>query len=778
MAPVLWLVALVVSIWLLGWHTTVTTDLTALLPASAGRIQQLLVDQLRDGVASRLILIGLEGGEPQALADASRHLARRLKDSDLFSYVNNGEAEYSGGERDALMRRRYLLSPSVTPEQFTAEGLREALQDNLRRLGSPVGAVIKSLLPSDPTGEFVHILSRLSPDGGPSSQHGVWFSRDGARAQLVAGTRAPGFDLDQQQAAIETIRRAFAGALLPAPAQLLISGPGVFAVESRAVIERDSWRLSAIAGAVVIVILLSVYRSIRIVLLSLLPVVSGLLVGIAAVGLVFGSVHGITLGFGATLIGEAVDYPTYLFTHVAPGESVRETLRRMWPTLRLAVLTTVFGGLTMLLSSFRGLSQLGLLSVTGVLVAGLVTRWVLPSLAPDRGIGIDRRTLSVDWTRAMRSSRYGRWLMWCLLAASLIVMATRHAGMWDDDLANLSPVSESAKALDQELRAELGAPDVRYLVMVTGNNEEEALTRSESIAGALQGLVERHLLAEFDMAAHYLPSRDTQSRRRAALPQGAALRAALKEALRGLPFREDLFEPFLREVEQARTGALIDLADWQSSALSLKIRSLLLENGHEWTALVPLRGVSDGAQIAARISELGDPHVVFLDLKEESNQLVNGYRHESLRLTSWGILAIAAILWWGLRDLFAVGRVLAPVLMAVVMVVAVLILLGERLNLFHLVSLLLVIGIGLNYALFFNRDVRDEADTRRTVLSLMVCSMATLSAFGALAFSRTPVLHAIGLTVGLGCLFSLFVSAVLAKAPAAHPVAMGAQESL
>jgi predicted exporter len=118
--------------------------------------------------------------------------------------------------------------------------------------------------------------------------------------------------------------------------------------------------------------------------LSALPVLTGLLVGVAAVSLVFGSVHGITLAFGITLIGEAVDYPSYVFTQRRSGESILDVLGRVWPTLRLAVLTTVFGSLTLLLSSLQGLSQLGVLSMVGVLVAGLATRWVLPAVAPRR----------------------------------------------------------------------------------------------------------------------------------------------------------------------------------------------------------------------------------------------------------------------------------------------------------------------------------------------------------------------------------------------------------
>jgi predicted exporter len=298
----LWLLSLACSGWLVA-HTRVTTDLAALLPASADRVQRLLVSQLRDGVASRLMLIGLEGGEPEALAEVSRKMTRRLLDSGLFNYANNGEAAYLSAEREVLMQHRYLLSPSVAPGRFTPAALRDALERDLQLLGSPMGSMIKSILPSDPTGELIQIMDHLSFGGGPTTLHGVWFSADGKRAQLIAETRAAGFDIDRQQEAVEVVRRAAAVSGLPDTGRVVMSGPGVFAVESRSVIERDSWKLSVIAGVLVILILLGTYRSLTIVLASMLPVLSGLLVGMAAVGALFGSVHGITLGFGATLIG-------------------------------------------------------------------------------------------------------------------------------------------------------------------------------------------------------------------------------------------------------------------------------------------------------------------------------------------------------------------------------------------------------------------------------------------------------------------------------------------
>src|SRR5262249_22989940 len=147
-------------------------------------------------------------------------------------------------------------------------------------------------------------------------------------------------------------------------------------------IQSEARWFSMLATVLVLVLLVAAYRSAAPVALSALPVASGILAGLAAVGWVFGPVHGITLGFGVPLIGEAVDYPSYAFIQAARGERLLDTVERIGPTLRLAVLTTVFGASAMALSSFQGLAQLGVLTIVGVGVAGLVTRWVLPALAP------------------------------------------------------------------------------------------------------------------------------------------------------------------------------------------------------------------------------------------------------------------------------------------------------------------------------------------------------------------------------------------------------------
>ena len=181
-------------------------------------------------------------------------------------------------DREFLWRNRYLLSPAVTPERFSRGALRARLEENLRLLGSPAGMLVRRILPGDPSGELLHILERFEGQARPATRDGVWFSRDGRRALLLAQTRAAGYDIDAQERALALIRGAFAQAGA-SDARLLLSGPGVFSVSTRATIRDDALRFSLIATALIAALLLAIYRSPRVLGLGLLPVASGAVAG-------------------------------------------------------------------------------------------------------------------------------------------------------------------------------------------------------------------------------------------------------------------------------------------------------------------------------------------------------------------------------------------------------------------------------------------------------------------------------------------------------------------
>ncbi len=455
------------------------TDLSAFLPANPTPMQQLLVDQLRDGPASRLILFAIEGGDAAARARASTLMVNRLRKDTQFSMVNNGAADAQQNDREFLFKHRYLLSEAVSAERFSAAGLHAAIGDTIDNLASPAGLLFKSLLPRDPTGELLNIIDQLSRSPAPQVQNGVWVSADGTRSIGVAQTTAGGSDSDAQGRAIDAIRAAFAAAVGELPAvdapvaatrgpQLKLSGPGVFAVAARAKIETAVVRLSIASSILVVTLLLAVYRSLPALGLGLLPVASGALVGIAAVALGFGAVHGVTLGFGVTLIGESVDYSIYFFIQSSRQHSdagARGWQRLWWPTIRLGMLTSVCGFASLLPSGFPGLKQLGLYSVSGLIAAALVTRFVLPELLPARFAISDVTPLGNAIAGALRRSRRigaasVAVLAALLMATSIAVLYHYRDSLWNRDLAALSPISIEAQNLDARLRADLGAADV------------------------------------------------------------------------------------------------------------------------------------------------------------------------------------------------------------------------------------------------------------------------------------------------------------------------------
>ncbi len=758
-----WLAFVAACVFVIA-RTQFSTDLAAFLPRSPTPAQQILVDELRDGVVSRLILIGIEGAPQDRLAAVSGALAARLQHDGRLAYVANGAQDWLRADGEFLLRNRYLLSAAVAPERFSRAGLRAALERQLDLLGSPASMLVGQLLPRDPTGEFLYLLEQLREEGGPDKRGDVWFSREGSRALLFAQTRAPGFDLDAQEQAHAAIRAAFEQATREhgaAGARLLLSGPGVFAVSSRAGIKQDATLFSLIATVLVSALLLIAYRSVRVLGLTLVPAASGVLAGIAAVSLGFGSVHGVTLGFGATLIGEAVDYAIYLFTNTAPGSAPQAALKRIWPTLRLGVLTSVLGCAAMLFSGFPGLAQLALFSIAGLVTAAAMTRWVLPELVP-RGYSVS----AVDSLAPglLRLIAYCRALRMPLMAIVLVLtgwLALRGGTPWNDELSGLSPVSASDQGLDEALRNDLGAPDVRQLVVVTGDSEQAALETVERVGVVLAGLQSSGVLAGYDSPARYLPSVAAQHARQRAIPDAEKLRRDLAKAAAGLPFRAGVFAPFVEETQTAKRQPALLRADLRGTALAVKLDALLAQRHARWSAMLPLRGVADASALEREIGRLAPQGVVLLDIKRESDSLYQGYRTRVLKFALLGAAAIALLLAAALRSLRRAWDVLAPIAAAVIVTVAILIASGERLNIFHVVALLLVIGVGSNYTLFFERRNMADASPERTVTSLLLCNLSTVIGFGVIGFASTPVLSAIGSTVAIGAFLSLVFAAIL-----------------
>lgn len=771
-----WALALALALLLIV-RTPFSADLTAFLPASPDARQQLLIEQIHSGLPSRTLLIGIDGGDALTRANASRELAKALRASGRFEQVNNGDTEGLAGFGQWLFEHRYALSPAVAPERFTADGLREAIAEALSLLGTPAGESIKPLLPRDPSGETQRIAETLIPARAPRSEQGVWVARERPRALLMATLRAAGADLDAHAAALAALRQAFEP-LAARGLVLQVSGTPVFSVDSRGRIEAEVHRL-AIAGTLVMGLLLVLaFASVRPLLVAALPVASGVVAGIAAVAAGYGTVHGMTLGFGSTLIGESVDYAIYYLIQARRtehGGGWRAWLRDSWPTVRLGLLTSVCGFVALLFSGFPGLAQLGVFSVAGLVAAAATTRWVLPALMPEgaRGTGW-RAPLARALRPLLAAAPRLRGLVLLAGVAAAIVLVWR-GDLWRADLASLSPVPRAAVELDEQLRADLTAADSGLLVVVQGPDVQTTLQRAEAVAAKLETLVDQGLVGGFDSVTRFVPSAATQQRRLAALPEAEALQAALAQATQGGPLPAAKLQPFLQDVAAARQQAPFTPQQAASSPVGPLVDALLTRRADgSAAALLPLQPGRQPLDLAALEPQLGTlPGAQLLDIGHELGNLYRRYLHEAQVQALLGAAGVVALVALWLRNGRRVLAVCQPLALAVLLTMGVLAALGLKLGILHLVGLLLVVAVGSNYALFFDllQHERDRSGTDDdTLASLALANLTTVASFGLLATSSIPVLSAVGLVVAPGALLALVLSAVFA--PGGRPATL------
>ena len=762
-------------------RTPFTADLSAFLPARPDAQQRVLIEQLQSGLPARTLLIGIDGGTATARAAASRALAKTLRDSGLFEQVQNGETEAFSQVGTWLFENRYALSPAVGAQRFSPDGLRDALDETLSLLGTPVGNAVKPNLDRDPTGETMRIAEALIPSSSPRSEEGVWASRQEQRALLVAISKAPGADLDAQLAGIAKVQDGFAAlgtSINTNGLTLQVSGAPVFGVDSRAQIEREVRQLAAAGTLLMGALLLLAFASIPALLVALLPVATGVLVGIATVSLLFGGVHGITLAFGSTLIGEAVDYAIYYLIQ-ARTSGAPHWVKHGWPTIRLGLLTSVCGFAALVFSGFPGLQQLGVFSLAGLIGAAAFTRYVLPQLMPYGARG-SRLRLALGRGAAHAVAWLPR-LRWPLLALGLAaaVLLVMKDTLWSAQLSSLSPIKQSALDLDASLRADLSAGDARTLAVVQGPDLQATLQRAETASAALDGLVDRGLIAGYDSVARWLPSQALQQQRLASLPEVPALRQALEQATQGGPLSAQRLEPFVAEVQAARGRAPVTLAGLRATGLSPLLDALLLQRADgSWVALLPLQPVPgkgdalDTAAVQQALQTVPDAQV--LEIGAELARMYAHYLQQAQVQALLGALAVVLLMAFTLRSWRRLLSVCQPLLLAVVLTMGLMAALDVQLGILHLVGLLLVVAVGSNYALFFDMLQHDAATSDvdvDTLASLVLANLTTVLSFALIAGSGIPALSAIGRVVAVGCLLALLLAAAFAprRAGTARP---------
>lgn len=737
----------------------VQSDITHFLPAGDDRELAELSRELTSSDLNRTITLTIEAPDSTRAAAAATAMAEKLTEVDEVAWVRSGpDEELERAFYELYFPRRLGLVDAT----FDDDWIRGRLERLKRELGSPTGTFVRRIAPEDPWLLFMEHVEALR-----EGQGGDLHVKDGAFVTgeheeygvvLLASRRSP-FEGPASRSLLASIQRAFDDVNVDGDLSLEQASIHRIAVRSEATIRADIQRVSIVGSIGVVLLILALFQTPRHLILAALPLLGGMVAATFAVTTVFGSIHGLTLAFGASLIGVALDYVAHLLNHhhlARRGRTALEVLQRIWPGLALGAATTIAGLVGLAWTSFPGIRQMAIFTSVGVAAALLITRFVLPPWMP-REPKTTRlhAALARGATRFVHSLSTRRKLLWSLPFVGVMLAAGIWTVRWQDDIRALNPLDPELVAEDEAVRGRVARMDSGRFVVAFGDDVEESLQANDRVFDALEEAVEAGELSSFRSLHPVLLSMEEQRRRRAAIPPDAWERTS--SLLEEEGFVPNLFEPF----RDALDGVFepIGPSDLEETPLGQIAGAHQLPIAERRATLTFVHGVEDVAAFRDRVEAIEG--VRFFDQAELMQSAYGGFRTRTLELVMLGLFVVLAMVFIRYRK---PGLALAAFLPAFIAAGATLGLLGwigVHANLLHVVALLLVLSMGVDYGVFMIETLlpgHDPEDGPATVVSLVTACLSTVVSFGVLAMSTNPALQALGLTAALGVGLSLLLA--------------------
>ncbi|NML29415.1 MMPL family transporter [Paraburkholderia antibiotica] len=800
-----WLVLALLAALYCGWRfagpSPLETNLLALLPATeADPVAEKAVDTLASALGDRTVLLVTSRDDAHAKA-AAKQLGAALGKSGAFASVIAELPPFDLSQIAVLYQpyRFGLLAPAdrATLANPGATTLHDMLA---QRIYSPLQGGLSTPLADDPFGWLERWLgglplatSNLDVEDNLLVSHRNDAHGDTTSVLIVATLPGSAYETKTQRAVHAALADA-EGALRERFPDVTVARAGAvfYAEAARSASEREVHLIGLASLGGIALLMMWVFRSPRLLLLGFVSTALGIVCALAATLLIFGKLHLLTLVFGASLIGEAVDYSIqYFVVYLGAGRDwdARRGARMVRPALTVALATSLLGYAILMWVPFPALKQIACFAMVGIATAFASVLWLLPALltrAPKRSpqrVFAGAARLLAGWQRVLGGKR-----AWWGAALLLIVAIPGWLRLTsDDDIHLLIQRDASLVAQEDKVRAAVGVDNSAQFFVVRGATGEAVLQRAEALGARLDALNgTANGVGGYQSVAQFVPSAQRQNADRALLAQHvfddpAALRATLLQA----GFKDEVADAWL--AAYARPQAPLSVGQWLAAPWSQPYRHLWLgavqadsahgannateATGAGYAAVVIPQGVTPRNEPALIALAHDLPGVVFVDKAASVSKLFGAYRVDSGWWLGGALVLVGVLLMLRYRVRGGLATTL-PVLLAVGVALAVFGYAGVPLNLFNWLALMLVLGVGANYAVFLREGcLRAEADLGAVWTGVLLSAATTLLSFGMLGMSEMPALRSFGTTLALGIAVSVLL------APLGMPARMPAPAS-
>ena len=746
--------------WLwLGKRIVPDTDILALLPAEEQDpvLQQSFTHMVDSAQQRVVVLVGAaEWADAGRAADAFQAVVAREAAPSLIRFDKIGD-DTQAGWLTGLQSHATLLIGAQQESQLREQPPRFWTEAALGRLYNAFSGPKLGAFRDDPFGLFSGWVQERAGETPVRPRDGRLFVAGESRQYvLLTYTLTPSaFSLGAQRSVVPLLQRAADAARQAVPSSEVIRAGVVLhaaAAGAQASSEVETIGLGSLAG--IVLLTWFTFRSVRPISLVLLSIGIGFLGALSVCWLLFGRLHLLTLVFGASLIGVAQDYGIYFLCHRLGAGAAMDSarlLRRLLPGLGLTLLAAVIGYMGLALTPFPGLRHMAVFSALGLVFAWLTVVCWFPAL-------IKGDTLQAGWLARRYRGLVSNWPRISGRPASLALVALLGALAvlgWsrlktNDDIRSLQSSPPQLVADQLKLGRLLDAPTPVQYYLVRGDSDEQVLQREEELKRRLAPLVAQGHLAGWQALSNWVPSQRTQAAR-LALVEDKLLRTDGPLADLARAIGEDPAWAAASAAHLRANAAPMRLDAFLATPASEPWRHLWLgqvaDHGrHVSASIVALRGMRyPSIPVLAKAAD-GIDGVQWVDKVGGISDVLGRYR----AYMGWVVLGAYGVVFLVLLPRYRgrTWRVLAPTAAASVLTLALLGFSGHPLQLFHVLALMLLLGVGVDYGIFMQEAPEEGGGASWLAVGLSAAN--TLLSFGLLGLSNTPALQAFGLTMLIG----------------------------
>ncbi|ABS06501.1 MMPL family transporter [Shewanella baltica] len=795
---VVWLLLMLsASLWTLQlWQNgaRVQSDILAMLPhLQQDKLTERALNQVEATLADQVYIALVAKDETTAIA-AAKLLMQKLED-DLVARGMQGaltdirSADMQLGEAlgQFYFPHRFKLLTAPQAEALASQNIESLLEAATAQLYNAFSYANSNLLAQDPLLLFPANLLALAPSSKVRASQGILLANQGdnVAAVVMAKGRESAFNPNAQLAQMTALTQGLDAVKQSYPDINVLKAGALFhaiAATQTAKSEISILGLASLLGVIALVWL--AFRSVMPLLLAIVTISSGLLLAVTFTLSVFGELHLLTLVFGTSLIGIAIDYSFHFYCErLSDSEcSAKATVAYIFPTVTLAFITSALAYVGIGLAPFPGMQQVAIFCAAGLLGAYLTLILAYPLLAGSR-LPEGSRPLALAGTYLANLTKLSNKLttplgmglfalvivVWCLVGVTKLTV--------DDDIRHLQQSPASVTEPENQLRQLLSGGTDNQFLLVRAPNEEALLQQLERVSPMLDTAITNQELGNYVSLSRYLPSHQRQDT--AYRLQGEIYQTQLDTVLASLGLDENL-KPELKAAYLAAKTEYITPAAFFTLEAGKQLAPLWLapneanspvskgalnddrasaehgaEHGADQGAIVLLGGIQQIDALKARFAH--DESVQLIDKVADISAVMGHYRLLTLKLLALA-LGIALLLFslnFGFKKAAVVVAVPA---LAALLTLATLGLTGSPLSLFHALALILVFGIGIDYSLFF---ASAQNHGKAVMMAVFMSACSTLLAFGLLAFSQTQAIHYFGLTLSLGIGFTFLLSPLI-----------------